>query len=215
MQIYLEVGKRWVFAGALDWPGWCRRGRDEAEALAALLAYRTRYRTALGRRARGLPDPRGVRALKVAERLPGDPTTDFGVPGKAPAFDARPLQAAELRRLTGLLEACWAAFDATAEAARGTTLRVGPRGGGRDVRKIVAHVLEADEAYLKALGGRARAREMRPAFVDALGARARGELPDRGPRGGARWTARYAIRRSAWHALDHAWEIQDRADGVI
>ena len=26
------------------------------------------------------------------------------------------------------------------------------------------------------------------------------------------WTARYAARRIAWHALDHAWEMEDRSD---
>jgi hypothetical protein len=26
------------------------------------------------------------------------------------------------------------------------------------------------------------------------------------------WTTRYAGRRIAWHVLDHAWEMQDRAD---
>jgi hypothetical protein len=30
-------------------------------------------------------------------------------------------------------------------------------------------------------------------------------------RGGSRWSPRYAIRRSAWHSLDHAWEILDRS----
>jgi len=25
------------------------------------------------------------------------------------------------------------------------------------------------------------------------------------------WPARYAIRRTAWHVLDHAWEIEDRS----
>ncbi|MGH2809540.1 MAG: hypothetical protein ACRDIA_01520, partial [Actinomycetota bacterium] len=49
---------------------------------------------------------------------------------------------------------------------------------------------------------------VRETFLEALKARAAGEIPDRGPRGGKRWTARYAIRRSAWHALDHAWEIR-------
>jgi hypothetical protein len=44
----------------------------------------------------------------------------------------------------------------------------------------------------------------------ALAAGARGELPERGPRGGARWTPRSFVRRVAWHVLDHAWEIEDR-----
>ena len=26
------------------------------------------------------------------------------------------------------------------------------------------------------------------------------------------WHPRYFIRRSAWHALDHAWEIEDRIE---
>jgi hypothetical protein len=26
------------------------------------------------------------------------------------------------------------------------------------------------------------------------------------------WTTRYAARRIAWHVLDHAWEMQDRAE---
>ena len=30
--------------------------------------------------------------------------------------------------------------------------------------------------------------------------------------GGERWPALFAVRRSAWHALDHAWEIEDRLD---
>lgn len=25
------------------------------------------------------------------------------------------------------------------------------------------------------------------------------------------WPPRYFVRRSAWHVLDHAWEIEDRA----
>jgi hypothetical protein len=26
------------------------------------------------------------------------------------------------------------------------------------------------------------------------------------------WPPRYAARRIAWHALDHAWEIEDRSE---
>jgi hypothetical protein len=25
------------------------------------------------------------------------------------------------------------------------------------------------------------------------------------------WSPRFFVRRSAWHALDHAWEIEDRS----
>jgi len=27
---------------------------------------------------------------------------------------------------------------------------------------------------------------------------------------GGTWPARYVITRSAWHVLDHAWEIEDK-----
>ena len=43
MNIYLEIGKKKVFAGALDWPGFCRSGKDKESALQALLEYTPRY----------------------------------------------------------------------------------------------------------------------------------------------------------------------------
>ena len=38
------------------------------------------------------------------------------------------------------------------------------------------------------------------------------EPSDGSPIAGKRWPLRYAARRIAWHALDHAWEIEDRSD---
>jgi hypothetical protein len=52
--------------------------------------------------------------------------------------------------------------------------------------------------------------EMREAFLRRLEAHARGE-PIENKRRTPPWTVRYCVRRSAWHALDHAWEIEDRA----
>jgi hypothetical protein len=54
-------------------------------------------------------------------------------------------------------------------------------------------------------------KDARAAILEGLAASAAGKLPAKGPRGGSRWTARYFVRRVAWHALDHAWEIEDRA----
>ncbi|HXF73498.1 MAG TPA: hypothetical protein VNO79_12935 [Actinomycetota bacterium] len=216
--MYLEVGRRRTFAGALGWPGWCRSGRDEASALAALLAYGERYRDALGPAARGLRVPRDPAGFEVVERLPGDATTDFGAPAKAPLADDGPVDASELRRLERILLACWAAFDRAASAARGSELRRGPRGGGRDLDAIVRHVLSADRAYLTSLGARS-ARGDEPidrethvaAALELLRSRSRGSPPPRTPRSGTLWSPRYFVRRSAWHLLDHAWEIEDRA----
>jgi hypothetical protein len=222
IDVYLEVGTKRAFAGALDWPGWCRSGRDEEAALQALAAYGQRYRKALGRKAQGFTPPADASSFNVAERLKGDGSTDFGVPGKAPSSDDRPIEAAELSSLAGLLAACWAAFDASAEAAIGVELRKGPRGGGRELHAIVRHVMEADGAYLHQLGGRYRPADdadvpaemtaLRKAILDTLRARARGEsLPQSARRTSKLWSPRYTVRRSAWHALDHAWEIEDRA----
>ena len=220
VETYLEVGKKRVFAAAIDWPGWCRSGRDETSAMQALIDYGPRYRAAVSAAVDGFEPATDAEDLSLVERLQGDSSTDFGVPHVAPAHDSLPLSDAELERLSRLLQACWQAFDSAAEAAASATLRTGPRGGGRDLPKMRAHVLDSDGAYVAGLGGRYRAGGrglgedmvgVRRAFLDALAARVRGDLPDRGAKGGLRWGPRYAIRRSAWHALDHAWEIQDRA----
>ena len=116
--------------------------------------------------------------------------------------------------------AAWKAFDAAAQRAQGRELRLGPRGGGRSLEKMVNHVLEAEEAYLTQLGSRrprppahgmpARMKQVREAAVEALAARARGEQPPNPSAVRKPWGPRYFVRRSAWHALDHAWELEDR-----
>ena len=40
---YLEIGRKRTFAGVMEWPGWCRMGRDEAAALQALFEAGPRY----------------------------------------------------------------------------------------------------------------------------------------------------------------------------
>jgi hypothetical protein len=164
--------------------------------------------------------PADVSACAVVERLAGNATTDFGAPDIAPSGDTRPVAAAELRRFQALLQACWRAFDAAARAATGKELRKGPRGGGRELEGVVQHVLGADAGYLTRLAWKVEKGEAasladelartRQAILDALAAAARGQVPERGPRGGVRWTPRYFVRRVAWHVLDHVWEIEDR-----
>jgi hypothetical protein len=220
IDVYLEMGAKKTFAGAIDWPGWSRSGRDEDSALQALLDYGPRYAAAVEDAGLGFRTPADVSAFFVAERLEGNSTTDFGAPGISPSADSAPVDEADLERIQKLLVACWRAFDDAAAAAEGRELRKGPRGGGRDLEKIVGHVLGADQAYLAKLGWKLRIDEgaeleaelqrCREEILAALPAAARGELPERGPRGGSRWTPRYFVRRVAWHVLDHAWEIEDR-----
>jgi hypothetical protein len=221
IEVYLEVAQKRTFAVALDWPGWCRSGRDEADALEALWAYGSRYARLLESTGLGFQAPADAADLRVVDRLAGNATTNFGAPALALARDAQPVEPEELERWQVLLQAIWRALDAAMLAARGKVLSTGPRGGGRALDKIVAHVCEGDLGYLGALGSKPELREaqdveqalaqIRQAILSGLGAAVRGELPTIGPRGGARWTARYFVRRLAWHELDHVWEIEDRA----
>jgi DinB superfamily len=219
---YLEIADKRTFAGALDWPGWCRSGRTEAEAIEALIAYGPRYAKALAGSDIRFELPADASAILVVERLAGNATTEFGAPGIAPSSDNEQVTGSELERQIGLLQAAWRALDTAAEAVRGVELRKGPRGGGRDLDKIVAHIVEAERAYLHELGGTAprldgadvdqRLLALREAVIETLRARATGHEPAKGPRRkNPFWSPRYFIRRTAWHALDHAWEIEDRA----
>jgi hypothetical protein len=219
IDIYLELGQKRVFAGALDWPGWCRPGKDEASALQSLLEYAPRYARVVRAARLDFETPTDPSAFRVSERLKGNATTDFGAPDAATSGDARPIQPPELEQLRTLLRSCWKAFDAALSAAQGKELRKGPRGGGRDREKILRHVLESDGAYLSMLGWKlkqagdpqAALSQTRSAILEALESVAPIGVPEPGPRGGARWPARYFVRRVAWHVLDHAWELEDRA----
>ena len=220
IKVYLEVGKKRTFAGALDWPGWCRSGRDEESALQALVDHAPCYARILQTKEFGFHPPTNTSAFSIMERLEGNATTDFGAPGLAPSRDADPVTEKELKRFEALLKACWRAFDRATKSAAGKELRKGPRGGGREVEGIIAHMLGSDSGYLSSLGWKAEAgdtadhsqalKQTRKAILEGLTASAHGEIAARGPRGGIRWTPRYFVRRVAWHVLDHAWEIEDR-----
>ena len=219
-EVYLEVGQKKVFAGALDWPGWCRSARDEGTALVALVEYAPRYASIFSQATIDFVPPDDAAAFVVVERLTGNSTTDFGAPDLAPTRDAEPFDEVARERSEAILAAIWHAFDRVVEGAEGKELRKGPRGGGRERDGIVRHVLGADAAYLRRLAQKFsqdegaplddELRRTREAIRAALAEGVRGEIPQQGPRGGALWTPRYFVRRVAWHTVDHLWEIEDR-----
>ena len=220
VQAYAEVASKRVFAGALDWPGWCRSARLEEEALEALLTYGPRYAGVLKGSGVRFAPPAKASTLEVVERLKGDATTDFGAPSIAPKADARSIDRRWLARQEKILRACGKAFDRAADRVGGP-LEKGPRGGGRELDAIVSHVVEAEASYARMIAGKppsfeefqaAAARdEERAAALDALERALADGIPEKGPRGGKRWSAPYFVRRAAWHVLDHAWEIEDRS----
>jgi hypothetical protein len=214
LRVVLEVAPKRSFASAIDWPGWSRGAKTADEALETLLAYAPRYAKVAKRAKIAFSPPATMRGVDIVERQQGGGGTEFGVPSSTARSESDPIPPRELSRLVALLEASWAAFDAAARKAEGAALTLGPRGGGRQVPKMVEHVREAESAYVHQLGTKASGQEMhelRRSFVEALRLLAAGEELPAPNRVRKPWAPRYAVRRSAWHALDHAWEIEDRS----
>ncbi|MEV0352420.1 hypothetical protein AB0H88_42265 [Nonomuraea sp. NPDC050680] len=204
-RIYLEVGPKKVFACSLEWPGWCRVAKGEEAAIDLLVDYAPRYRL-IAERA-GLPFEPGDPV--VVAREPGTDMTDFGAPFAIPELDQEPIDADTARRHVALLRAAWELFDEVV-AESPEELRKGPRGGGRDLSKVAAHVAEAERSYARKVDVRHKPYKS-PADRDAM----REELAEVlsrpwQPPQTTGWPPAYALRRTAWHVIDHLWEIEDR-----
>ena len=227
IKVSIEHGKKRTFACAIDWPGWCRNSRDEQSSLVALVAYGPRYAKVIDL---AVIDTQGTEPLFhpptsdtqffVVSRLDGNATTDFGAPAISLELDNLPIEQAQHQRFVTILRACWGTFDDAIQQAAGRDLRLGPRGGGKNLQKIIEHVLDADRSYLGRLAWKYKRDSTlsvqeqligtRSAIINALRAALDDGLPEQGPRAGAIWLPRYFIRRVAWHVLDHTWEIEDR-----
>jgi hypothetical protein len=216
--ITIEIGEETTtkrsFAWVIDWPGWCRSGKDARLAREALFAYAPRFEEAV--RFAGLTLPPVDRAVvDIVESVQGGSGTTFGVPSAITDRDRERVTATQAERLAAIVEAAWTVFDRVAAAAP-AELRKGPRGGGRDREAMIRHVIGADHAYARELGirlpepdpaDRRTVAAERSAVLDVLRRRSDGSpIADR------RWPPRYAARRIAWHALDHAWEMEDRSE---
>jgi hypothetical protein len=214
IRIAEEAGAKKAFAWAIDWPGWARGGKTPELARAALIGYAPRYAAVAAVAGLELPDvDEGL--FDIADSVPGGSGTDFGVPSSITDADRRQVTAPEAERLAALIAAAWKVFDRVADGAP-ETLRKGPRGGGRDRDKMISHVIDADHAYAREIGvrlpephfgEREAVQAERAAMLEVLR-----RPSDGGPLAERRWTQRYAARRIAWHALDHAWEMEDRSD---
>jgi hypothetical protein len=212
VDVSVEAGSKKAFATAVDWPGWSRSGKTEELAVEALVAYAARYALS-AKKAGETFDPDRVE-VDVVEHVAGGGATDYGVPEKVTKQDRRRVTADGAKRLAALLEAAWQTFDAVAKRAP-EELRKGPRGGGRDTSKIVDHVFGSEQGYARVMGikrkefptsDRRQLDELRAEMLAIIGGASDGEVL-----AGKKWTTRYAAHRIAWHALDHAWEIEDRS----
>lgn len=195
-RIYLETGKKSVFAVSLDWPGWCRRGRDADDALEQFREYESRYALIIS--ADFATDD-----VEIVGNVAGTPITDFGAPRALGPWDDHP-DAGDVRLVhLDVLRECWAYFDTVVVAAP-ERLTKGPRGGGRDRDDIADHVREAERAYASKIGLRIAPRTPWERQRSLLGEHLASESED------DKWPADFAIRIIAWHVVDHAWEIQDK-----
>lgn len=206
-------GKKAV-AFAVDWPGLSRGAKTPELALDLLAAYRERYRPVAV--AAGVAEEYdGAGELAVVEDRVGPGSTDFWGISFAPCgVEVEPLDDVELDRKIGLLQACWDYFD-TVAARVSADLQKGPRGGGRDRDEIVRHTLRTEsqdfarrvgvqvaEDSVLAPDGRAA---YRTAYVAAMRAYNAGE-----GRRMRSWNLPFLVRHSAFHTMDHAWEMADK-----
>ena len=206
-------GKRAV-AFSLEWLGWSRRAKTPEDALETLESYRDRYRP-IADLAGMLPRFDAAGSLEIVEDRVGPGSTDFwGISFAASSTEHGPMTEAEFDRAIVQLRACWAFFDSVA-ARVSPVLRKGPRGGGRDRDRIISHTIRWESENLASGVGLKipeegamtpdGLREYREAYVEAMRAYNTGE-----GRRMRSWTLPFLIRHSAFHTLDHAWEMEDK-----
>jgi hypothetical protein len=207
-------GKRSV-AFSIDWPGWSRGAKTAELALETLESYRERYRPVAG--LAGMErEFAAAGPLLVVEDKVGTGSTDFwGISFSPSTAERGPMSEAELERGITLLRACWVFFDGVA-ARVSPEMAKGPRGGGRDRDRIIRHTIRTEsEDFAKQVGLRIPEgaaltsdglRQHREAYVAAMRAYNAGEVARRM----RSWTLPFLIRHSAFHTLDHAWEMEDK-----
>lgn len=213
IRVMLEIGPKAkkVVAVAPDWPGLARGAKTEEAALERLRAYLPRYAPVA--KLAGLDATfAAMSALDVVERYPGTGSTDFwGISFAFSSFDRMPMSGEELERGVTLMRACWAFFDGVRSRVS-TELTKGPRGGGRDRGQIVRHTIGTEQDWAKKLG--LTPRGAMPSDVQLAADRddycaAIRDLHAQGKMART-WPLRFLIRHTAFHTLDHAWEMEDR-----
>lgn len=202
-------------AFSIDWPGWSRGAKTPELALRTLESYRERYRPVASLAGMAAEfDAAGP--LEIVEDRIGPGSTDFwGISYAASSTEQDPMGDAALERGITLLRACWEYFDGVA-ARVSPEMRKGPRGGGRDRDRISRHVIRTEsEDFAKQVGLRIPEEaalspegllQHRKDYVAAMRAYNAGEVARRM----RSWTLAFLIRHSAYHTLDHAWEMEDK-----
>ena len=217
IQATIEIGPKGkkVVAVAPDWPGLSRGAKTEEAAIERLLAYVPRYVPVVKLAGMEAAFPTTTTA-DVIEHYPGTGSTDFwGISFAFSSIDKQAMSDDALERELTLMRACWAFFDDVRSRVSAEMQR-GPRGGGRDRDRIVRHTFAAEQDWAKGVGvvtsddmmltGEGL-RTHRDAYCHAIQ-----DYHSQGKSAGkvAKWPLRYLIRHTAFHMLDHAWEMEDK-----
>lgn len=215
LRVTLEVGPKAkkVAAVAPDWPGLERGAKTPEAALEILDSYRSRYAEVASLAGSGSKFA-ALGDLEVVEEYQGTGSTDFwGISFAFSSLDGVPISGAELARQLALMQACWRYFDDVRHRVS-AEMKKGPRGGGRDRDRIVTHVLGVEQDWAKKIGVRSSGDEVvtegealrnyREEYCGAIQAfAAEGKMA-------RTWPLRYLIRHTAYHTMDHAWEMEDK-----
>jgi hypothetical protein len=214
LRVTLEIGPKGkkVVAVAPDWPGLERGAKTGEAAIERLQAYLPRY-AQVAKLAGKDGEFAAIITVDMVEQYPGTGSTDFwGISFAFSSIDRQNISSRELERELTLMQACWAFFDdvrlrVSAEMQKGT------RGGGRDRDRIVRHTLGAEQDWAAKLGVRTLdsanltdegLRTHRDMYCNAIRAfHSEGKMA-------RTWPLRYLIRHTAYHTLDHAWEMEDK-----
>ena len=216
-RVTLEIGLKGkkVVAVAPDWPGLERGAKTGEEAIERLRSYIPRY--SLVAKLAGMDaEFDAIKSLDVVEKYPGTGSTDFwGISFAFSSIDKQDMTGDELERELTLMQACWAFFDDVRWRVS-SEMQKGPRGGGRDRDQIVRHTLYAEQDWAKMIG------VLTPddAILTGEGLKAHREAychairdyhsQDKLAGKMAKWTLRFLIRHTAFHTMDHTWEMEDK-----
>jgi|SRR5579872_1882506 len=215
LRVVLEIGPRGkkVAAIAPDWPGLERGAKSGQAATERLQLYLPRY-AAVAKLAGLEKQYSAIKDVDVVEQYSGTGSTDFwGISFAFSSIDGRKMSRAELEREMSLMRACWTFFDRV-RARVSAELQKGPRGGGRDRDRIVLHTLGVEQEWAQKIGvltaGGAVVtdakglKKYRDGYCQALLAyHSEGKMA-------RTWPLRFLIRHTAYHTMDHAWEMEDK-----
>jgi hypothetical protein len=216
-RVTLEIGPKGkkVVAVAPDWPGLERGAKTGEDAIEKLRAYVPRY-SQVAELAKMDGQFAAIKNFDVVEQYPGTGSTDFwGISFAFSSIDKQSMSGNDLERELTLMRACWAFFDDVRRRVS-AEMQKGPRGGGRDRDRIVRHTFAAEQDWARMIG------VITPddAILSVKGLKAHRQLyceaireyHSQGKLAGkmAKWPLRYLIRHTAFHTLDHAWEMEDK-----